>query len=92
MICKFRLSVVAHNTRQIPSSESLVLCENMKQLREQTNSLKPGRIPLEKESLWCQETGSEINPSKALVLRCNLGNTAAGQTNSILLLRSHRMR
>ena len=34
---------------------------------------------LEKVSHWCQETESEINPSKAQALWCTLNNKAAGQ-------------
>ena len=34
---------------------------------------------LEKVSHWCQETESEINPSKAQALWCTLDNKAAGQ-------------
>ena len=34
---------------------------------------------LEKVPHWCQETESEINPSKAQALWCTLNNKAAGQ-------------
>ena len=34
---------------------------------------------LEKVSHWCQETESEINPSKAQALWCTLNNKAVGQ-------------
>ena len=34
---------------------------------------------LEKVSYWCQETESEINPSKAQALWCTLNNNAVGQ-------------
>ena len=33
----------------------------------------------EKVSHWCQETESEINPSKARALRCTLNNKGVGQ-------------
>ena len=35
---------------------------------------------LEKVSHWCQETESEINPSKAQALWCILNNKEVGQT------------
>ena len=37
---------------------------------------------LEKVSHWCQETESEINPSKAQALWCTLNNKAVGQAVS----------